>query len=91
MSGIPIHRKYDSIDATEIEETARSSGYALIRGRQLEQRQQYVDALIQAQTWDEARLLQGQIRSVDRSLEIPKIMRQEIAASNERRRKHEKS
>jgi hypothetical protein len=50
--------------------------------RLMQQRQQYVDALIVASTWDEARNIQGSIAAVDRALAVPKILQDEIRRRN---------
>ncbi len=74
----------DAIDAADLADTLRSRGYARIHGRMLLQRQQCVDALVVAPNWDEARKLQGEICAIDRSLQLPEILRQQDNAARKR-------
>ena len=80
MAEIRIKQAADGIDAAHLADCVASPGYALIRARMARQRQQYVDALIQADELAEVKLLQGQIAAVDRSLDLPDILRREMAA-----------
>lgn len=69
----------DGIDAANLAECVASPGYDLIRRRMIQQRQQYVDVLIAAGSWEETCALQGSIEAVDRSLGLPVIMQREMA------------
>lgn len=82
MSEVKVRTKRDSVDEANLAETLDSPGFALIRERLVAQRKQYVEALVVAKCWDEARFLQGQIAAVDRSLEVPSILRQEMKRKN---------
>ncbi len=72
--------------AASIDDTLRTEGWKLIRDRMAKQRGMYVGSLLVAKTWDEARFLQGQIAAVDRSLELPAILKKEIGEERERTR-----
>jgi hypothetical protein len=70
----------DSIDLAEMRDTLRSAGYRLIHERQEEQYAQCVRELIIADTWDKVRYIQGQIVTIARGMQLPKIIETEIRA-----------
>ncbi len=69
----------DAFDAAELADTVRSPGHARIVNRLHETRRIWVEALIEAKTWDDARKMQGAIHGIDLALSIPEIMRHEDA------------
>ncbi len=73
--------RVDTTDAADLADTLRSPGFMLVYQRLKLLRQQYVDALLTAETWERVLNLQGSIKAVDRALEIPNILRQEMAAA----------
>jgi hypothetical protein len=77
MSQARAKSKPDAGDAADLADTLRTPGYALIAERMHAQRDDYAQQLTTATSWDEVRYLQGQLHSVERSLELPAILRRE--------------
>ena len=73
--------RVDTTDAADLADTLRSPGFVLVHQRLMLLRQQYVEALRTAESWDKTLSLQGSIKAMDRALEVPNILRQEMAAA----------
>lgn len=76
--------RQESDDAANLRDTVESPGFALIAARFAKQREDYLDQLVVASTWEGARFIQGQIDAIDRVTATPKLMRSELTKRNQR-------
>lgn len=68
----------DQIDLEHLRTTADSPGFALIEEKQLQFRRDVLKQLEAAESWEGYKYLQGQLHAIDRVLELPKILHNEI-------------
>ena len=83
MSEIKI-RRGDGFEATELNDTMLAPGVRRIEARLRMQREQCITELIASKSWELSLRLQGQIEAIERSINVPYILRSEDAANQKK-------
>jgi len=74
----------DLLARDQVEQVVRSEGWALIRRRLEEMREQAVGQLVNATDWQNARFIQGTIGAIDTILRVPEILKAEFSEKKAR-------
>jgi hypothetical protein len=75
----------DSIDLNALRDTVASMGYRMIAERHAVMETALLRELVNADSFEKTRFLQGQIQALARSRDVPKILEAEIRAKQKKR------